>query len=90
MNIEQWIDWPTLGTNALWVFGMTALLALMSLRVYMQHTTRSMRIVAWASGLLVCIGFGLSLATAWQRVAWATLGVITVLGLIRAVTTFKQ
>ena len=65
--ITEWIDWPALLANGLWVISLSALIAIAGFRLFLKATTRRMALLAWICGTLTCIGLTLSFDAPLQK-----------------------
>ena len=77
------IDWVSVGYSALWIFGLSIMLAAVSLADYQAHVEQcKLRIVlrrsSFQAGLnlglaLVCLGLVGSARATWEQVVWIVL-----------------
>ena len=81
------IDWVNVALNALWIFGLSVILAAFSYHQWLAaETSRRLRdvlsqrswTVPFSAGMaLTCVGFGYGLSGRWwERVVWTALSLV--------------
>ena len=88
------VDWINLAANALWILGCAMALASFSyaswraslardrLRDYIESS--GVRLALYLAGLLFCTGLAILAGSLLERIIWAILGLVFIVGLILA------
>lgn len=95
------IDWVYVGTNSLWILGLSILLAALSYHDWLARETGqrrralfrrlSWRLPLWTGMASFCIGVGLGRELSWwERIFWAALALSAVWQLARQLRSRRR